>query len=183
MSSRTSDTAVTVKGRRSASKSIHAQSRGRSELRCALAPDLEVNEMCNEHLCRHAAAARRAGTAGGRMPCASASGCVGAQRRGAALKKREALNARAQNSAGCWAAPGHPTSTSHDPSASLLPLQRRRMAGATAWASGRRPFLVGLRRSSAGGSAPPLSALVADALRAYLDDAHGQRPRSSGKET
>ena len=28
-----------------------------------------------------------------------------------------------------------------------------------------------------------LSALVADALRAYLDDAHEQRQQSSGKET
>lgn len=28
-----------------------------------------------------------------------------------------------------------------------------------------------------------LSALVADALRAYLDDAHPQRQQSSGKET
>jgi hypothetical protein len=28
-----------------------------------------------------------------------------------------------------------------------------------------------------------LSALVADALRAYLDDAHGQRPQSSEEET
>ncbi|MCZ1011709.1 ribbon-helix-helix domain-containing protein [Streptomyces lydicus] len=28
-----------------------------------------------------------------------------------------------------------------------------------------------------------LSALVADALRAYLDDAHGQREHSSGKES
>ena len=28
-----------------------------------------------------------------------------------------------------------------------------------------------------------LSALVADALRAYLDDAHGQRSQSSGEET
>jgi len=28
-----------------------------------------------------------------------------------------------------------------------------------------------------------LSALVADALRAYLDDAHGQRQQSSAKET
>ena len=28
-----------------------------------------------------------------------------------------------------------------------------------------------------------LSALVADALRAYLDDAHGQRQQSSEKET
>jgi hypothetical protein len=28
-----------------------------------------------------------------------------------------------------------------------------------------------------------LSALVADALRAYLDDAHGQRQQSSRKET
>jgi metal-responsive CopG/Arc/MetJ family transcriptional regulator len=28
-----------------------------------------------------------------------------------------------------------------------------------------------------------LSALVADALRAYLDDAHGQRQQSSPKET
>ena len=28
-----------------------------------------------------------------------------------------------------------------------------------------------------------LSALVADALRAYLDDTHGQRQQSSGKET
>lgn len=28
-----------------------------------------------------------------------------------------------------------------------------------------------------------LSALVADALRAYLDDAHGQRDESSGKGT
>ncbi|MGI5489042.1 CopG family transcriptional regulator [Microtetraspora malaysiensis] len=28
-----------------------------------------------------------------------------------------------------------------------------------------------------------LSALVADALRVYLDDAHGQRQQSSGKES
>jgi len=28
-----------------------------------------------------------------------------------------------------------------------------------------------------------LSALVADALRAYLDDAHGQQPRPSGMES
>ncbi|MCX4550493.1 ribbon-helix-helix domain-containing protein [Streptomyces sp. NBC_01387] len=32
-------------------------------------------------------------------------------------------------------------------------------------------------------SGSSLSALVADALRAYLDDAHGQQPQSSEKET